>query len=145
MFSNDLHGQVVTWCKVSNILAFRDNVIEDFFPLVLSGTQSVKLGNCWPVNNWNRSAKNSLWFLLICYFNINIPIYFSRAGIKGLFVLMPILGVGWILGLFAVNKNTIVFEYAFAIINGLQVDLKTIVYLFHFYFCWTNSLIPTCI
>ena len=38
---------------------------------------------------------------------------------------MPILGVGWILGLFAVNKNTIVFEYAFAIINGLQVDLKT--------------------
>ena len=58
-------------------------------------------------------------------FNINIPFYFSRAGIKGLFVLMPILGVGWILGLFAVNKNTIVFEYAFAIINGLQVDLKT--------------------
>ena len=39
---------------------------------------------------------------------------------------MPILGVGWILGLFAVNKNTIVFEYAFAIINGLQVDLKTL-------------------
>ena len=38
---------------------------------------------------------------------------------------MPILGVGWILGLFAVNENTIVFEYAFAIINGLQVDLKT--------------------
>ena len=38
---------------------------------------------------------------------------------------MPILGVGWILGLFAINKNTIVFEYAFAIINGLQVDLKT--------------------
>ena len=46
---------------------------------------------------------------------------------------MPILGVGWILGLFAVNRNTIVFEYAFAIINGLQVDLKTfllVLYLF---------------
>ncbi|XP_015754902.1 PREDICTED: adhesion G-protein coupled receptor D1-like [Acropora digitifera] len=43
-----------------------------------------------------------------------------KAGIKGLFVLMPILGVGWILGLFAVNKATIVFEYAFAIVNGLQ-------------------------
>lgn len=55
-----------------------------------------------------------------------MPFYFSRAGIKGLFVLMPILGVGWILGLFAVNKKTIVFEYAFAIINGLQVDLKTL-------------------
>ncbi|KAK2548050.1 Adhesion G protein-coupled receptor L1 [Acropora cervicornis] len=43
-----------------------------------------------------------------------------KAGIKGLFVLMPILGVGWILGLFAVNKATVVFEYAFAIINGFQ-------------------------
>ncbi|XP_044175112.1 adhesion G-protein coupled receptor D1-like isoform X1 [Acropora millepora] len=43
-----------------------------------------------------------------------------KAGIKGLFVLMPILGVGWILGLFAVNKATVVFEYAFAIVNGFQ-------------------------
>ena len=68
--------------------------------------------------------KNSIFFTHLL-FNINIPFYFSRAGIKGLFVLMPILGVGWILGLFAVNRNTIVFEYAFAIINGLQVDLKT--------------------
>lgn len=43
-----------------------------------------------------------------------------KAGIKGLFVLMPILGVGWILGLFAVNKATVVFEYAFALVNGFQ-------------------------
>lgn len=48
-----------------------------------------------------------------------------RAGIKGLFVLMPILGVGWILGLFALNEGTIVFEYAFAIINGFQVRVET--------------------
>lgn len=46
---------------------------------------------------------------------------FFRAGIKGLFVLMPILGVGWVLGLFALNKGTIVFVYAFAIVNGFQV------------------------
>ncbi|XP_068700700.1 uncharacterized protein [Montipora foliosa] len=43
-----------------------------------------------------------------------------KAGVKGLFVLMPILGVGWILGLFALNKGTVVFEYAFAIVNGFQ-------------------------
>jgi len=52
--------------------------------------------------------------LLIC-------VLLVRAGIKGLFVLMPILGVGWVLGLFALNKSTIVFEYAFAIVNGFQV------------------------
>lgn len=46
---------------------------------------------------------------------------FFRARIKGLFVLMPILGVGWVLGLFALNKGTIVFVYAFAIVNGFQV------------------------
>ncbi|XP_073235129.1 uncharacterized protein [Porites lutea] len=56
-----------------------------------------------------------------------------KAGIKGLFVLMPILGVGWILGLFAVNKNTIVFEYAFAVINGLQ---GLLIFLLH---CAFNS------
>ena len=42
---------------------------------------------------------------------------------KGLFVLMPILGVGWILGLFAINKAAVVFEYAFAIVNGFQVRM----------------------
>lgn len=38
---------------------------------------------------------------------------------------MPILGVGWVLGLFALNKGTIVFVYAFAIINGFQVSVET--------------------
>ena len=51
---------------------------------------------------------------------------FFRAGIKGLFVLMPILGVGWVLGLFALNKGTIVFVYAFAIVNGFQVRVETL-------------------
>ena len=52
---------------------------------------------------------------------------------------MPILGVGWILGLFAVNKKTIVFEYAFAIINGLQVLPKSLVTCSNFIFI---ELIP---
>ncbi|KAJ7381531.1 hypothetical protein OS493_001680, partial [Desmophyllum pertusum] len=56
-----------------------------------------------------------------------------KAGIKGLFVLMPILGVGWILGLFALNEGTIVFVYAFAIINGFQ---GLLIFLLH---CVFNS------
>ena len=51
---------------------------------------------------------------------------FFRAGIKDLFVLIPILGVGWVLGLFALNKGTIVFVYAFAIVNGFQVRVETV-------------------
>ena len=48
---------------------------------------------------------------------------FLRTGIKGLFVLMPLLGVGWILGLFALNDGTKVFIYAFSIVNGFQVSV----------------------
>lgn len=55
--------------------------------------------------------------------------FFPRAGIKGLFVLMPILGVGWILGLFALNGGTKVFLYAFAIVNGFQVRLEKLCYI----------------
>ena len=38
-------------------------------------------------------------------------------------MLMPLLGVGWILGLFALNDGTKVFIYAFAIVNGFQVSV----------------------
>nr|XP_058964395.1 adhesion G-protein coupled receptor D1-like [Pocillopora verrucosa] len=56
-----------------------------------------------------------------------------KAGIKGLFVLMPLLGVGWILGLFALNDGTKVFIYAFAIVNGFQ---GLLIFLLH---CVFNS------
>ena len=36
-------------------------------------------------------------------------------------VLLPILGVTWMLGIFAVNENTIVFAWLFVIFNSLQV------------------------
>lgn len=38
-------------------------------------------------------------------------------------MLMPLLGVGWILGLFALNDGTKVFIYAFSIVNGFQVSV----------------------
>lgn len=56
-----------------------------------------------------------------------------KAGIKGLFVLMPLLGVGWILGLFALNDGTKVFIYAFAVFNGFQ---GLLIFLLH---CVFNS------
>lgn len=56
-----------------------------------------------------------------------------KAGIKGLFLLMPLLGVGWILGLFALNDGTKVFIYAFAVVNGFQ---GLLIFLLH---CVFNS------
>ena len=52
--------------------------------------------------------------------------YIFRAGVKGLLVLMPILGVTWLLGLFYVDRNTLFFQYAFAICNAFQVRANKI-------------------
>ncbi|XP_014783654.1 adhesion G-protein coupled receptor D1 [Octopus bimaculoides] len=43
-----------------------------------------------------------------------------RKGARALLVLSPLLGFTWIIGLFAVNEDTVVFEYIFAILATLQ-------------------------
>ncbi|XP_022793709.1 adhesion G protein-coupled receptor L1-like isoform X1 [Stylophora pistillata] len=43
-----------------------------------------------------------------------------RAGVNGMIVLLPLLGLTWVFGLLAINKDTIAFQYLFAILNSLQ-------------------------
>ena len=57
-------------------------------------------------------------FLLI-YHIVLVDVF--RSAVKGSVVLLPLLGVTWVLGLFAVNANTTVFSWLFTIINSLQV------------------------
>ena len=38
------------------------------------------------------------------------------------FILLPILGVTWAVGLLAVNENTTVFTWLFTVFNSLQVQ-----------------------
>ena len=40
---------------------------------------------------------------------------------KAVIILLPLLGVTWIIGILAVNKDTQVFAWIFAILNSLQV------------------------
>ena len=40
---------------------------------------------------------------------------------KSSVILIPLLGVTWILGVFAVERNTVVFAWLFTIFNSLQV------------------------
>ena len=40
---------------------------------------------------------------------------------KAAIILLPLLGMTWIIGLFAVNNETQVFAWIFAILNSLQV------------------------
>ena len=55
------------------------------------------------------------------------PVYYlhtfssSSTIVKASVILLPLLGMTWVLGLFAVNQNTLVFAWLFAIFNSLQV------------------------
>ena len=54
-------------------------------------------------------------------FRTNLYLNF-RGLMKASIVLLPLLGVTWIIGVFAVNDNTLVFAWIFAILNSLQVS-----------------------
>jgi hypothetical protein len=40
--------------------------------------------------------------------------------VKASVILLPLLGLTWVFGLFAVNENTVVFAWLFTIFNSLQ-------------------------
>jgi len=50
-----------------------------------------------------------------------VMLFSCRAGVKGMIVLLPLLGLTWVFGIMAINKDTIAFQYLFAILNSLQV------------------------
>ncbi|XP_033123619.1 adhesion G protein-coupled receptor L3-like [Anneissia japonica] len=56
-----------------------------------------------------------------------------KSTIKGIVVLLPILGVTWVFGLFAIGSATLPFQYIFSILNSLQG-----LFIFIFY-CLMNS------
>ncbi|XP_071964473.1 adhesion G-protein coupled receptor D1-like [Antedon mediterranea] len=57
----------------------------------------------------------------------------AKATIKGIVVLLPILGITWVFGLFAIGSATLMFQYIFSILNSLQG-----LFIFIFY-CLMNS------
>ena len=57
-----------------------------------------------------------------------INLLLLRTTIKGAVVLLPLLGITWVIGLFAVNENTIVFAWLFTVINSLQVSINTCIH-----------------
>ena len=44
---------------------------------------------------------------------------------KAMIILLPLLGLTWIIGIFYVNKETQVFAWIFAVLNSLQVHMHT--------------------
>jgi len=50
----------------------------------------------------------------------------QRTTLKSTVVLLPLLGVTWVVGIFAVSENTTVFAWLFTLLNSLQVRVVTI-------------------
>ncbi len=57
--------------------------------------------------------------------NVNLIVLkmtlFYRMMVKSSLVLLPLLGMTWVLGLFAVVQNTSTFAWMFTVVNSLQV------------------------
>ncbi|XP_060555118.1 adhesion G-protein coupled receptor D1-like [Ruditapes philippinarum] len=50
------------------------------------------------------------------------------AGARSIAILMPIMGITWVLGVFSVNEDTVVFQYLFALFNSTQ---GVLIFVFH--------------
>lgn len=50
----------------------------------------------------------------------NMTLVLIVTSVKSTVVLLPLLGITWIIGLFAVNENTTMFAWIFTILNSLQ-------------------------
>ncbi|XP_067674426.1 uncharacterized protein [Haliotis asinina] len=60
-----------------------------------------------------------------------------KCNIRACVILLPVLGPTWIVGVFAVNSSTVLFQYIFSLLNGLQGML---VLIFH---CLLNEDVMT--
>ena len=54
-----------------------------------------------------------------------------KAAMKATAVLLPLLGLTWLFGLMAFNRDVIIFKYLFAIFNSLQ---GLMIFFFHVLF-----------
>ncbi|WAQ98747.1 AGRL3-like protein [Mya arenaria] len=50
-----------------------------------------------------------------------------KTGLRSVCILLPVFGITWLFGVFAVNKDTVVFQYLFVIFNSIQGVLIFIV------------------
>jgi len=55
--------------------------------------------------------------------------WIPRDLLKAIVVLLPLLGLTWIIGILAVNDDTVVFAWIFAILNSLQVPVNYVCHL----------------
>ena len=62
--------------------------------------------------------------------------WYCRRLLKAMIILLPLLGLTWIIGILAVNNDTQVFAWIFAILNSLQVILILSLYIIRYVYAF---------
>ena len=78
------------------------------------------------INRHLASNKDTVKYSLINIFynSLFLAIYYRNV-LKAAVILLPLLGITWIIGILAVNNDTQVFAWIFAILNSLQVRIAS--------------------
>ena len=72
---------------------------------------------------------DSLIFFMYCIVSLCF-----RMALKGCLILLPLLGVTWLLGFLQANLSSLVMSYAFVLLNSSQVKFSV------HYFCYIKIL-----
>ena len=96
---------------LSQRLFFPSNSLIHFFLIhvLLTGTQVLF-----------QDSLRSTSLSACCPFQF-FQFFFFRTTARVSLVLLPLLGISWVFGVFAVNDDTVVFQYIFTISNSIQV------------------------
>jgi len=73
-----------------------------------------------------KEIKQSSYIQFISLLHIDMYLFTFRDLLKAVIVLLPLLGITWIIGILAVNEDTQAFAWIFAILNSLQVKSQLI-------------------
>lgn len=97
---------------LSQRLFFPSNSLIHFFLIhvLLTGTQVLF-----------QDSLRSTSLSACCPFQFFQFFFFFRTTARVSLVLLPLLGISWVFGVFAVNDDTVVFQYIFTISNSIQV------------------------
>lgn len=80
------------------------------------------------------------FFKLLSFFYY---IVFDRSGLRTLGTLVPVLGVTWIFGIFAMDQSTDISQYIFVIANSLQVSLQVWFLWLQFFFLFFLNILKS--
>ena len=77
-----------------------------------------------------------LWcFLLLLFFYLCD----NRMALKATLILLPLLGVTWLLGFLQANSDSAVMSYAFVLLNSVQVITRVFSFKLWFTFCLLSN------